>query len=313
MPAAHTTQRTSSEVELPSVTSCGADTDKSPTIGETVQIREVSIGWHERIGGANSLTPFRHATTLTVGGAGVRVATATAMAAGVADHGLPLATRAFLDSLWIALSVTDGTVARPATSEGSSSTAQAAAGLPADMERVAALVELAQGGDADAFGLLYERYVDLVYRYIYVRVGSSHVAEDLTSETFIRALRRIDSFSWQGRDIAAWFVTIARNLITDNAKSARFRIEVTTADMMDADRRVDGPEKEVLAHLRDTRLFEAIRTLKPEQAECLVLRFMQGMSLAETALVIGRSEGAVKQLQLRAVRALHRELEGEEP
>jgi len=233
--------------------------------------------------------------------------------AAVADHGLPLATRAFLDSLWIALSVTDGTAARNATSDSSSSSAQSAAGPPADMERVAALVELAQGGDADAFGLLYERYVDLVYRYIYVRVGSSHLAEDLTSETFIRALRRIDSFSWQGKDIAAWFVTIARNLIIDNAKSARFRMEVTTADMLDADRRVDGPENEVLAHLRDTRLVEAIRTLKPEQAECLVLRFMQGMSLAETGLVIGRSEGAVKQLQLRAVRALHRELDGEVP
>jgi RNA polymerase sigma-70 factor, ECF subfamily len=179
------------------------------------------------------------------------------------------------------------------------------------MERVAALVELAQGGDADAFGLLYERYVDLVYRYVYVRVGSCQVAEDLTSETFIRALRRIDSFSWQGKDIAAWFVTIARNLITDNAKSARFRLEVTTADMIDADQRVDGPENEVLRRLRDTRLFEAIKSLKPEQAECVLLRFMQGMTLAETALVIGKSEGAVKQLQLRAVRALHRELKGE--
>ena len=234
----------------------------------------------------------------------------------MADHGLPLATRAFLDSLWLALSVVDGTAprsSRDAIRTGSGSSDPGASEPPADMERVAALVELAQGGDADAFGLLYERYVDLVYRYVYVRVGSSHVAEDLTSETFIRALRRIDSFSWQGKDIAAWFVTIARNLITDNAKSARFRMEVTTADMIDADRRVDGPENEVLAHLRDTRLFEAIRTLKPEQAECLVLRFMQAMSLAETALVIGKSEGAVKQLQLRAVRALHRELGGESP
>ena len=233
--------------------------------------------------------------------------------AAAAGHGLPQATRAFLDNLWIALSGAGGTAAQRAKSSGMGPglTDQAAAGPPADMERVAALVELAQGGDADAFGLLYGRYVDLVYRYIYVRVGSTHLAEDLTSETFIRALRRIDSFSWQGKDIAAWFVTIARNLITDNAKSARFRMEVTTADMIDADRRVEGPENEVLAHLRDTRLFEAIKALKPEQAECLVLRFMQGMSLAETALVIGRSEGAIKQLQLRAVRALHRELEGE--
>jgi RNA polymerase sigma-70 factor, ECF subfamily len=181
------------------------------------------------------------------------------------------------------------------------------------MQRVVALVEFAQGGDADAFGLLYERYVDLVYRYIYVRVGSPHLAEDLTSETFIRALRRIETFSWQGKDIAAWLVTIARNLITDNAKSARFRMEVTIADMIDADRAVAGPENEVLAHLRDTRLFQAIKTLKPEQAECVVLRFMQCMTLAETALIIGKSEGAVKQLQLRAIRALHRELGGQIP
>jgi RNA polymerase sigma-70 factor (ECF subfamily) len=179
------------------------------------------------------------------------------------------------------------------------------------MERVAALVVLAQGGDADAFGLLYERYVDLVYRYVYLRVGASHLAEDLTSETFTRALRRIDTFSWQGKDIAAWFITIARNLITDNGKSARFRMEVSTADMIDADRWVDGPEDEVFAHLRDTRLFEAVKTLKPEQAECVVLRFMHGMSIAETALIIGKSQGAVKQLQLRALRALHRELKEE--
>ena len=220
---------------------------------------------------------------------------------------MPRATRAFLDSLWIALSAVEGT----ATSEGSRPAGQGAGGPPADMDRVAALVELAQGGDADAFGLLYERYVDLVYRYIYVRVGSSHLAEDLTSETFIRALRRIDSFSWQGKDIAAWFVTIARNLITDNVKSARFRMEVSTADMIDADRSLEGPENEVLARLRDTRLVEAIKTLKPQQAECVVLRFMQGMSLAETALVIGKSQGAVKQLQLRAMRALHSSLEGQ--
>jgi RNA polymerase sigma-70 factor, ECF subfamily len=275
---------------------------------------EVSIGWRERIGGASSATPFRHAAGLTSGGVGVG---AVPGCPGVdqpgAGHGLGHATRDFLDGLRIALAVADGTATENAPSAGPGSPDRSAAGPPADLERVVALVELAQGGDADAFGLLYERYVDLVYRYVYVRVGSSHVAEDLTSETFIRALRRIDSFTWQGKDIAAWFVTIARNLITDNAKSARFRLEVTTADMIDADRRVDGPESEVLARLRDTRLFEAIKTLRPEQAECVVLRFLQGMSLAETALVIGKSQGAVKQLQLRAVRALHRELEGEVP
>jgi RNA polymerase sigma-70 factor (ECF subfamily) len=180
-----------------------------------------------------------------------------------------------------------------------------------ELQRISALVELAQGGDSDAFGQLYERYVDTVYRYIYVRVGQVHLTQDLTSETFLRALRRLDTFSWQGRDIAAWFITIARNLITDQAKSARFRMEITTADFFDADKRADradGADAEVLQRLRDERLLRAVQNLKPEQAECVVLRFLQGLSLAETARVLGRSEGAVKQLQLRAVRALRREL-----
>jgi RNA polymerase sigma-70 factor (ECF subfamily) len=145
-----------------------------------------------------------------------------------------------------------------------------------------------------------------------VRVGDRPLAEDLTTETFIRALRRIDGFTWQGRDLAAWLVTIARNLVADHVKSARFRFEVTTADMRDADRRVDAPDDEVLTRLRDERIVEAIRGLGADQAECITLRFLQGLSLAETAEVLGKSQGAVKQLQLRATRALRAALEGVE-
>ena len=76
-------------------------------------------------------------------------------------------------------------------------------------------------------------------------------------------MRRIDSFTWQGKDIAAWFVTIARNLIADHVKSARFRFEVATADMRDADERVDAPDTEVLTRLRDERLVSAIKDLGP--------------------------------------------------
>jgi RNA polymerase sigma-70 factor (ECF subfamily) len=173
-----------------------------------------------------------------------------------------------------------------------------------EKERIAALVTLAQRGDAEAFGQIYDAYVDSIYRYLYYRVGSHALAEDLTSETFLRALRRIDSFTWQGKDIGAWFVTIARNLVTDHVKSSRFRLEVTTADMLDADRADDGIEEEVLGRLQSAVLLDAIRQLKAEQQECIVLRFLQGLSVAETSAVMRRSEGAVKQLQLRAVRAL---------
>jgi RNA polymerase sigma-70 factor (ECF subfamily) len=173
-------------------------------------------------------------------------------------------------------------------------------------ETVKALVARAQAGDPEAFGELYDRYVDLVYRYIYYRVGSQALAEDLTSEAFLRALRRITSFTWQGRDIGAWFVTIARNLIADHFKSGRYRLEVTTADMLDADRAEDGPEGAVLDSLTNVTLLEAVKQLGAEQQECVVLRFLQGLSVAETALAMGKNEGAIKALQYRAVRALGR-------
>lgn len=96
------------------------------------------------------------------------------------------------------------------------------------------LVERAQAGEAEAFGRLYDQYSDTVYRYIYYRVGGKATAEDLTSETFLRALRRIGTFTWQGRDFGAWLVTIARNLVADHFKSSRFRLEVTTGEMLDA-------------------------------------------------------------------------------
>ena len=82
--------------------------------------------------------------------------------------------------------------------------------------------------------------------------------------------------------------------------------------MRDADTEVEAPEGEVLQRMRDERLLQAVAQLRPEQAECVTLRFVQGLSLAETAEVMGKKENAVKQLQLRAVRALQRALEGED-
>ena len=108
------------------------------------------------------------------------------------------------------------------------------------------LVEAAQGGETEAFGRLYDHYSDTVYRYIYYRVGCKATAEDLTSETFLRALRRIGTFTWQGRDFGAWLVTIARNLVADHFKSSRFRLEVTTGEMLDANEVERSPEDSVL-------------------------------------------------------------------
>jgi RNA polymerase sigma-70 factor (ECF subfamily) len=174
----------------------------------------------------------------------------------------------------------------------------------AERSRLIALVELARSGDAEAFGMLYDHYQGSVFRFLFYRTRSSALAEDLTSETFFRALRSMSSFRWQGKDFGAWLMTIARNLATDHFKAGRTRLELTTEDMSLHDDATEGPEASVLAGLTNELLLQALTELPAEQRDCLVMRFLQGMSIAETAAVLGRSDGAVKQLQLRGVRNL---------
>jgi RNA polymerase sigma-70 factor (TIGR02952 family) len=166
------------------------------------------------------------------------------------------------------------------------------------------LVTLAQQGDGEAFGQLYDRYVDTVFRFVYFRVNDRALAEDFTSETFLRALRRIGTISYQGRDIGAWLVTIARNIIFDHMKSARHRLEITTADTIEGSVSSPSPEAAVIDLLTSERLMAAVKRLNDEQRECVMLRFIQGFSVSETAAVMGKNDGAIKALQHRAVRKL---------
>lgn len=179
--------------------------------------------------------------------------------------------------------------------------------LTATADRIHALVDLAKAGDAEAFGELYDHYATSVFRFVYYRVGSQHLAEDITSDTFIRAMRAIERFNWQGRDFGAWLTTIARNLIADHFKSSRVRLE-WTAEHMPEEASEHGTDHEVLSQLTNDALYAAVKELPDEQRDCLLMRFIQGLSIAQTAEVLGRSEGAVKQLQLRAVRALAKRL-----
>jgi RNA polymerase sigma-70 factor (ECF subfamily) len=178
---------------------------------------------------------------------------------------------------------------------------------PASGSSVEDLVERAKAGDSEAFAGLYDRYLDIVFRYISYRVGTRPLAEDLTSETFLRALRGMGGFTWQGRDFGAWLITIARNLIADHYKSSRFRLEITIADMVDTEsdqEAAESPEGAVLRSFTNAALLAAVKQLNPAQQECLVLRFLQGLSVAETAKIMGKNEGAIKTLQYRAVRTL---------
>ncbi|MBX6357083.1 MAG: sigma-70 family RNA polymerase sigma factor [Micromonosporaceae bacterium] len=216
------------------------------------------------------------------------------------------------------LSVTADTVVIPAarspveeeTGSGASPNLPDQPGPTDTAAEVWQLVERAKAGDAEAFGQIYDRYVDSVYRFVYFRVGNRQLAEDLTADTFLRALNNIGSVTWQGRDLRAWLVTIARNRVADHFKSGRYRLEISAGDVLEADREERGPEgrpeEAVLGHITNVALLSAVKRLNPEQQECIVLRFLQGFSVAETAEAMGKTEGAIKALQYRAVRALAR-------
>jgi len=174
------------------------------------------------------------------------------------------------------------------------------------------LVHAAQAGDSAAFGQLYDRYVDTVFRYVLFRMSDRDLAEDVTSETFLRALRRISTVSYQGRDVGAWFITIARNLVFDHVKSSRFRCEVVTDEVTEPGQAAgraqsqdtSEPEQRAMTNVTNTKLLDSVASLGADQRECVVLRFLQGLSVAETAHIMNRNEGAIKALQHRAVRRL---------
>lgn len=184
------------------------------------------------------------------------------------------------------------------------------------------LVRLAQrGGDPgrDAFQVLYERYVTVVYRYCVARVTKRVIAEDLTGETFLRALQKIRTISDRGQAFPAWLVTIAGNLIRDRWKSSEFRLCQPTGEFfsdeqpLTRDAAPNGASDPAVIATNSALaaiLVPLVQQLSPAQRECVRLRFYAGLSVAATADVMGRNGPAVKALQHRAVRALAEALQG---
>lgn len=176
--------------------------------------------------------------------------------------------------------------------------------------RAWALVTAAQAGDMDAFGRLWDLYKDVVFRFVLFRVADRALAEDLTGETCLRALRRIGTVTYQGKDPGAWFVVIARHLILDHVKCSRYKLETPVADMLDTGGtgtwHADMPESHTVddVMVQDLReqLEKVLSQLGTDQRECLRLRFEQEATVRETAEAMGRNDGAVKALQHRAVR-----------
>lgn len=167
------------------------------------------------------------------------------------------------------------------------------------------LVERAQRGDTQAFARLYEDYFDKIYRYIALRVASRVEAEDLTEQVFLKVLESIASFKWRGVPFSAWLFRIAHNLAMDHLR--RSKKESVPLDESIATRDF-SPEALAEKRLSIEQLITAVEQLTQIQKEVISLRFAGGLSTAETARVVGKSEGAVKAAQHSALVALRKRL-----
>jgi RNA polymerase sigma-70 factor (ECF subfamily) len=168
------------------------------------------------------------------------------------------------------------------------------------------LVARARRGDQDAFGRLYERFHGSIHGVLLRLTDSPSLAEDLTSETFFRALRGIERFTADPEYFVLWLVRIARDLADEDVESVRSRREQVTEDMTLLEGVEEGTRSRVLGWLDDERLERSLHSLPLSQRRCITLRFLQQRSISETAGLLECSEGAVKQLQLRGLRNLAR-------
>ncbi len=161
--------------------------------------------------------------------------------------------------------------------------------------------------DPDAFGELYEKYVDRIYSYIYHRVGNVHDAEDLTSRTFYRALSHIGDYEDKGLPFSAWLFRIAHNLVANFHRDRGRRPIVSLEGMvLHSEGQRQQPESFAVHQDDSRRLMDTIRDLDPVRQELLVLKFSEGLSNAEIAEIMGRTEGAIKSLYHRTLLALRK-------
>ena len=171
------------------------------------------------------------------------------------------------------------------------------------------LLERAKAYDIDALAEIYDHYEVKIYSYIYHRVGSQPVAQDLTSQVFLRVLEAIQHQRTWESSFSGWLYRIAHNLVIDHYRRRGRDTQVTIDDLPTLPARGDGPEQAAERALAAETLRTAINRLTEEQAQVVTLRFLEGLSITEVAAAMGKTEGAIKAMQYRAVTSLRRLLD----
>jgi RNA polymerase sigma-70 factor (ECF subfamily) len=174
------------------------------------------------------------------------------------------------------------------------------------------LIERAIRGEASAFGLLYDRYQTQIYRFIYLKVSHREEAEDLTHQVFLKSWQNIGGYKFQGFPFSSWLYRIARNQIIDYYRGKKNNLNIEEISEL----KIDDSSVEIIEILDNNsdvkKIKEAIKQLNPNHQDIIILRFIEELSLKETASALKKSEIAVKLLQYRDVKNLKKILHNDE-
>lgn len=165
----------------------------------------------------------------------------------------------------------------------------------------------ASGGDHEAFGVLYERYIQRIYNYIYYRTGNHSDAEDLAARVFFRAMRHISNYQDRGLPFSAWLYRIAHNLVANWHRDNSRKKEIALDDGYNIQYRGELPESTILKNEEAEVLLRIIHHLSPERQQLLILKFVEHLPNAEIGQIMGRTEGAIKSLYHRTLLSLRKE------
>jgi RNA polymerase sigma-70 factor (ECF subfamily) len=166
------------------------------------------------------------------------------------------------------------------------------------------LVSLATAGDADAFGALYEKYINQIYNYIYYRTSNGKDAEDLCSRVFIRALHHIERYEDRGYPFSAWLYRIAHNLVINWYRDREKAEEISLSDHYPPPTMSDSVEDRIEKEDDKEALLRVISNLPEDRKELLILKHVEGLTNSEIGQIMDRTEGAIKALYHRTLESL---------
>lgn len=175
---------------------------------------------------------------------------------------------------------------------------------PSGVDDESVLVSRAVEGDSQAYGRLYERHLDAIYRYVYFRVGDTAQAQDMTEEVFVKAWEAIPNYRPGKHPFTSWLYRIAQNSVVDHYRRKERAVGATELDLDAQPDPAPSLEDKLVEKQNLANLAEAIRRLNDEEQQVIILRFVEGLPHRQVAAIVGKSEAASRVIQHRALAAL---------